>query len=263
MIKIKLRIFLSAFIGFFIASCGSYKQNVLFTVEESNWVDSIRSTSQELNHNYTVQPNDYLDIKVYANGGELIIDPNFELRKELGTTGGTSTTQEEPIRYLVQADSSVNLPMVGKVKVGGYSTVQLDSLLQQRYTNYYESPFVITKVTNRRVIVMGAQKSKIVPLNNENINLIEVLALYGGISNDERGHNIRLIRGDLKNPQVQIIDLTTIEGMRKASLKIKSNDIIYIEPIRKPIVESIRDASPIIGLVTSLITLIFVLSIKK
>jgi polysaccharide export outer membrane protein len=65
-----------------------------------------------------------------------------------------------------------------------------------------------------------------------------------------------LIRGDLNNPEVHLIDLSTIEGMAKANLKIEANDIIYIEPVRKVLVESISDISPVIGLFSSVISIV-------
>jgi polysaccharide export outer membrane protein len=76
------------------------------------------------------------------------------------------------------------------------------------------------------------------------------------VANNARVKNIRLIRGDLNNPEVHLIDLSTIEGMAKANLKIEANDIIYIEPVRKVLVESISDISPVIGLFSSVISIV-------
>lgn len=243
-----------------LSSCKVYKQNILFKTEESTWVDSVQTAGATALNNYTIKVNDQIDLKVYANNGELIIDPNFELRKELGGVNGRISSSTTQIIYEVKNDSTINLPMIGNTKVVNYTIQQLDSLLQIKYSKHYEDPFVKSTVLNRRVIILGSEGGQVIPLTSMNINLIEILAMYGGISNNGRGHNIRLIRGDLKNPQVQLIDLTTIEGLKKANLQIKSNDIIYIEPIRKPIIESIRDIAPIIGLFTSIITLAFLFS---
>lgn len=210
----------------------------------------------EAESSYIIKPYDYLQIEVYTNKGERIIDPNFELLEE--RLRNQSQGRPAP-HYLVQADSMVMLPIVGEVKLAGLTLPQTDSLLVAAYGAYYKEPFVITKYTNKRVVVLGATGGQVIPLTNENMSVIEVIALSGGLPNDAKGHNIRLIRGDLKNPIVQVIDLTTIEGLRKAELKVQSGDIIYIEPVRKIISESVRDIAPLLSVITSMVTLLVLL----
>ena len=38
--------------------------------------------------NYVIRPNDYLDVRVYTNKGERILDPNGEFARSLGIMGG-------------------------------------------------------------------------------------------------------------------------------------------------------------------------------
>ena len=179
--------------------------------------------------------------------------------------------------FLVQADGTVVLPLVNRVKVSGLSLIQADSVLKIRYDEYYKDAFVTTRVTNNRVFILGAPGGKVISLDNDNMNLIEVLALAGGIDGGGSGSgggnlyryggkasNIRIIRGNLKNPRVQQIDLTTLDGMRRANLQMEPNDIIYVEPVRRPVQEVLVDAAPIISF-TSLIltTTFFIISFVK
>lgn len=209
----------------------------------------------EATRNYTIQANDYLEVDVSTNRGEILIDPNFEITKEIGITGQNQALREEP-RYLVRANGEVTLPVVGDVKLAGFTLYQADSILAERYATLYEDPYVITRYVNKRVIVLGTTVGQVIPLQNENMNLIEVLALAGGISNQARTDNIRLIRGNLNDPEVQVIDLSTIQGMQAASLKVQSGDIIYVQPVQRVVAEAIRDISPILSLITSVVTLI-------
>ena len=144
-----------------------------------------------------------------------------------------------------------------------------------RYEEFYKGVFVVTRVTNSRVVVLGSVGGRIVPLVNDNMNLIEVLAAAGGIDGNGGGgtslyrsggkaSNIRIIRGDLKNPQVEQIDLTTINGMRRANLQVEPNDIIYIEPVRRPFSDALIDASPVISLAGTVVgTLLAIISISR
>lgn len=239
------------------SSCQSYRSNIMFQTEKDVQAAQLQASMADANKNYVIQPNDQLDVQVYTNKGERIIDPNLEYFKIIGRGTNTQMLQQQvQPQYIVQQDGRVNLPMLGLVKLAGMSIMQADSFLQKQYAPFYVDAFVITRVKSNRVFVLGAPGGKVIPLTYENMNMIEVLALAGGISNEGKAQNIRLIRGDLKEPVVQVVDLSTIDGMRKASLAMEPNDIIYIEPVRRPVPESLRDILPVLSLISSTIGLV-------
>lgn len=266
------------------SSCASnryYNQRVLFrlTDEKGHRIDTakLRVAVNRTDRNYRIQPNDFLDMRIYTNKGERIIDPNGELQmgapagqrpslSPRSNGGGVSRTgtnaSASGLEILVQADGTAALPVVGQVHVSGLSLHQADSTLQVLYSPYYTDPFIQTRVTNNRVIVLGAG-GQIVPLANDNMNLLEVLALAGGVDGSAgsggvyryggKTSNIRIIRGNLKNPQVEQIDLSTIAGMRRANLQMEPNDIVYIEPVRRRFLESLTDAGPVFSAAATLL----------
>jgi len=284
-----------------LSSCANtryYRQRTMFQLTKGpdGVVDTakLRRAVNRTDRNYRIQPNDYLSVKVYTNKGERLIDPNGEL--QFGPSGAGAATpraggaatgggggqrasgqggggQPNSSDYLVQADGTVRLPIVDKVSVRGLTLVQADSALKVRYDSYYQESFVRTAVTNNRVIFLGAAGGQVIQLNNDNMNLLEVLALAGGVDGGGgsggtssiaryggRVNNIRIIRGDLKNPQVQFVDLSTLEGMRRGNLQIEPNDIIYVQPVRRPFLEYLNDVSPVITLVTAVVSTISIIS---
>jgi len=241
----------------------------------------LRRAVNRTDRNYRIRANDILSVQVYTNRGERLIDPNGELQFGLPNVGSAPVTSSGTgssarnvgqgagatpgsTQFVVQADGTARLPLVDRVTVQGLTLIQADSLLQLRYNEYYKQTFVKTAVANNRVIVLGAPGGQVIALNNDNMNLLEVLALAGGADGGSNGNgaaryggrinNIRIIRGDLKNPQVQFIDLSTLEGMRRGNLQVEPNDIIYIQPIRRPLLESLGDAGPVFSLFTILLT---------
>jgi polysaccharide export outer membrane protein len=267
-----------------VSSCSQrvYEQRVMFRLSEGKDLDTtkLRRAVNRASRNYTIQVNDLLAVRVYTNNGERIIDPNGELQfgtpagmlptgakgsrtlSSVGQTGATSQGQQlaGESEFLVQTDGFVKLPLVDRVRVNGLTLLQADSLLQVRYSEFYKGVFVTTRVTNNRVVVLGSPGGKVVPLVNDNMNLLEVLAIAGGVDGSGGGgagslyrsggkaSNIRIIRGDLKNPRVEQIDLTTISGMRRANLQVEPNDIIYVEPVRRPFYDALNDAGPVLSL---------------
>ncbi|MGI4740693.1 MAG: polysaccharide biosynthesis/export family protein [Janthinobacterium lividum] len=240
----------------------------------------LRRAVNRTDRNYRIHANDVLSVQVYTNRGERLIDPNGELQFGSPSVGGapaapsagTGSSSQHSVgqgagtipsstQFVVQADGTARLPLVDRVKVQGLTLIQADSILQLRYNEYYKQTFVKTAVANNRVIVLGSPGGQVIPLANDNMNLLEVLALSGGADGSGgtgryggRINNIRIIRGDLKNPQVQFVDLSTLEGMRRGNLQVEPNDIIYIQPIRRPLLESLGDAGPVFSLFTILLT---------
>jgi len=202
--------------------------------------------------NYVIQSNDNLELEVYTNKGERIIDPDMELTKDLPNQALNS----KPIpTYLVDIRGIAKFPMIGEVKVEGMTIREAEAILQKQYESFYLDSFVILRYVNKRVIVLGATGGQVIPLTNENIHLIEVLALAQGVSNDAKAHNIRVLRGD----QVFVCDLSTFDGYLKNNIGIEPGDIVYVEPIRRPVSEGLRDYGLLVSLAASLTTLIVVL----
>lgn len=244
-----------------LAGSSCYRQNIMFQTEEFETDAAVYQKLKEAETSYILRPYDKITVKIATNKGEALVDPNNQLRSELGIKGSEESSKEEQIPiYALREDGIVKLPLIGEMKLSGYTLHQCDSLLANAYQAYYKEPFVVTKVKNKRVFVLNDVQSMVVPLDNENMNLIEVLALSGGITGTSKSHNIRLIRGDLKNPYVEVIDLSTIEGMQAANLQLHNQDIIYVEPVRQVFREAGRDFLPYINLITSITTIFVLLS---
>lgn len=242
-------------IGLFLSSCASYRQNIMFKVSDSQAVQREVATAEK---NYVIQKNDYLQLEVFTNKGERIIDPEFLLQQQ-NAGNSQQTNKAEPPLYLVDLQGILKLPMVGEVKLEGLALRQAEEILQQKYAEYYEAPFVVLKYFNKRVVVLGAPGGQVIPLKNENTTLVEVLALARGIGNDAKAHNIRVLRGD----KVFVADFSTFEGYLKNNMIIEPNDVVYVEPVRRPAVESIRDYIPIISVLSTLVTLVLVITTQS
>jgi polysaccharide biosynthesis/export protein len=233
-----------------VFGCKSYRSNIMFQLNGEDYSQMMAIT--DIESNYIIRPNDYLSIEVFTNHGERIIDPDFEL---VNINQRAYLQERGSQQYLVMDNGFVKLPMVGAVKLEGLTLNEAEKVLEASYNEFYNDVFVILKCNNKRMIVLGALGGHVVPLRNENMNLLEVLALAGGINDNAKSYNIRLIRGDLSKPEVQLIDLSTIEGMRKANLRVLSDDVVYVEPVRRTVPESLRDIAPVLSLFTTVVTL--------
>lgn len=236
----------------FMMSCASYKQNIMFKSTEEVQPERISKEVSAVEKNYHIQKNDLLSLEVYSNKGERLIDPNPELSQKNGAT--QEVEEDEPV-YLVDLKGIVRFPMVGEINLENFTLRQAEEILQKEYAKFFKEPYVQLTYKNKRVILLGALGGHVIPLENENMNLLEVLALGKGLTNDSKAQNIRLIRG----VRVFEIDLSTIQGLRDGNVIVEPGDVIYVEPVRRPVSEALRDYSGALSLLISLTTLLLVL----
>ncbi|MCX7650828.1 MAG: polysaccharide biosynthesis/export family protein [Flavobacteriales bacterium] len=180
---------------------------------------------------YVIGVNDNVSILLVADGGFPLIDivnANMELTREVGGSG----RQGAQVSFFVEYDGTIKMPILGRLKVTGLTVRQLEDTLEYLFSKHYRDPYVQVRVLNQRVIVFPGQsgKASIIPYQNPNMTLFEAIAASGGISSGAKAFKIKLIRGDLKNPKIYLVDLSTIDGMKDADLVLKPNDIIYVEP---------------------------------
>jgi polysaccharide biosynthesis/export protein len=237
-------------IGLCLTGCGTYKRNVMFKPSpdfEGRGVDPAMINAEK---NYLIQPNDQLKLDVLSNKGERLVDPNSAITSSTGTV---SAPPAEPI-YKVELNGTVKFPMVGEIALAGKTIREAEAILETEFTKFYKESYVILTFANKRVIVLGSTTGQVIPLTNENVSLIEVLALAKGIGNDGKANNIRVIRGK----EAYVVDLSTLESAVTSNMTILPGDIVYVEPIRRPFAEGLRDYAPFMSVIVSLATLIVV-----
>lgn len=210
------------------------------------------------NVEYRIAPNDILGFSIFTNDGFKLIDLTTGVTSITGnTTSSTSYNNANSTQFTVDVEGFVKLPIIGRVKIQDLTTREAERMLEEKYAVYYNKPFVMINVLNRRVMVFPGTggSGKVVILENENTTLIEALALAGGITETGKADVIKLIRGDNRNPQVHLIDLSTVEGMKQSNMLLQANDIIYVEPVKRVSQGILSEIAPIVGIVTSLLLL--------
>ncbi len=237
----------------FMMSCASYRQNIMFKSTEGVEPERVKKEVTSVEKNYQIQKNDLLILELYSNQGERLIDPNPELSRQ-----NARVTEREPdeTTYLVDLKGIVRFPMVGEINLQTLTLRQAEEILQKEYAKFFKEPFVLLKYANKRVVLLGAVGGQVIPLENENMTLLEVLALAKGLPADSKAQSIKLIRGE----QVIEIDLSTIQGMREGNAIIASGDVIYVEPVIRPFSAGLRDYAGAISLLVSVATLLAVIN---
>ncbi|UII27304.1 polysaccharide biosynthesis/export family protein [Fulvivirga maritima] len=237
-----------------LCSCGASKNTVMFK-EYDNKLSKLNEEVLKAESNYIIEKNDYLKLSVYTQNGEQLIDPENQLSQTAKSPESSTSTTTIGIRYLVNIEGFVNFPMLEPIKLEGLSIADAEQIIAKKYATFYTEPFVRLTFLNKRVTLLGTNLGgEVIPLENENLKVTEVIALSKGIKETAKVNNIRLLRGD----EVYLIDLSTIDGYLNSNMIVQNGDIIYLEPLRKPFTEFIRDNGPVISILSSVASLIAV-----
>lgn len=171
---------------------------------------------------YLILPQDRLEVALYK-------DPAQE---SLG--GGTGVLGQSMSQkgILVNASGYIPLPLIGKIKVSGLTQSQAANRITEQYKKYLNTPSVYVEVLNKRLIVLGEVNDPgVIKIDKEKMTLFEALAFAGDFTDAAvRNDIIILSNSTTKGMQMRHVDLTNFDTMKYASLMLRPNDIVYVQP---------------------------------
>jgi polysaccharide biosynthesis/export protein len=221
--------------------------SVMFQTSQSDSLaapDSLAATKSD----FVFAPNDRFEMRVFTNDGFTMVD----------VTAISSNLVNSTFTYQIGRDSLAKLPLLGKINLTGLTLDSAQKTLEHLYSQYFIDPYVVMKITNRVIYVFLGEggKGAVISLQDDHTSLIEALAAAGGISETGKAYKIKIIRGNLKNPQVYFVDLSTMEGIKKSNLYVQSGDILYIEPSSNVAAKITAQITPFIGLLTAILLVV-------
>lgn len=196
-----------------------YSNRMIQTPKDYSYTEKGTQLPQE----FRLEVNDLVQFSLYSNDGFRLVD--------ISPTATAQLTQGNNQTYIVEFDGTIKMPLLGRVKLQGLTAREAESLLEEKYAEYYKKPFVIVRVSNRRVLVFPGSDgaARVVPLSNNTTRVSEIIALAGGLPVTAKAYFIKLIRGPKENQQVFLLDFSTLEGYNAGNMIVQSNDVIYVE----------------------------------
>ncbi len=214
-------LFLLCFAFSFLFSCASTQKSTeisSITVESGTEEDVENIQNRVLNdisnvqksNNYILQAGDLVEIKVFMEK-----DMDRELR--------------------ISSDGMVTFPLVGNVKIGGYSVAEAEQQLSEKLKYYIKNPQVsmlIKEYANKMVYVLGqVQKpSEIAIPPEKSITVLEAITSVGGftdIANTSKVKVLRMENGKQKSLDVDVNAITK-QGKKSLDIELMPGDVIFV-----------------------------------
>jgi len=218
------------------SACSSKDDYILFNKAQNSQKERITEV-KNIAFEYKIQPYDRISIIIYKH-------------PELSSTTTGSTQQERGI--LVNSKGSLRLPLIKKVRIAGLSQTQAEDKISHLYRTYLKHPDIQVEVINKRAYVIGeVNRPGEVPLPNERITLLQILAKAGDMTDSANRSSILIIKnGQMSKVNTKVVNLTDANAIATASLMIEPNDIVYVMPNgMKAFNNKVNEISPIFRLI--------------
>ena len=212
---------------FLFASCTYKGKNILFktqhkinTKQPITIVNGASDTITDYKHRIKV--GDRIQIRFLNN-----YDIGQGAVQSATSAGNNSQIGIADKGYMVNYDSTVTLPLLGRLNLVGLTRLECAKKLEKEYSIFIINPIVDVNIASLSVTILGEVNSpgKIL-LDKENTTVVDIIALAGGFKDFGKKKDIKIIR----EQEIIIVDLKQVESLQSAKIIIHDNDIIYVEP---------------------------------
>jgi polysaccharide export outer membrane protein len=174
---------------------------------------------------------DVIAITVYETGGQTLFPPPAIVPGAASTaapTGAVATGASNIPPQVIEADGTIFVPFVGRVKVAGLTPGQAGSRIEQQLKGKAVSPQVLVSLVNNignAATVSGEVNSaRAVPLSSRGERLLDVIAAAGGAKFPAYETYVQVVR----KGRVGNVLLQTIVNNPKENIIVRPRDQIYL-----------------------------------
>jgi polysaccharide export outer membrane protein len=202
-----------------------------------------------------IQKNDLLSIAIGGSNPEDLVT----LNSGSGIIPGGAAGATKGAGYLVEADGKIQLPFLGKVQAEGLTRLQLEDTLTNLFKDYTKNPVVNIKFLNYGYSVLGeVGRPGRFDMENERTTILDAMGLAGDLTVLGKRNNILVIREVNGQREFGRVDLLSKDIFKSPYFYLKTNDVVYVEPVRSKY--SLRSGAPqYIGIAAASITLLLTL----
>lgn len=205
-----------------------------------------------------IQADDLLSITVTS------LNPESNMLFNAGViipAEGNNTTISAPINenYLVDKDGYINYPVIGQIKLEGYTKQEAVIRMVDLLDEYVKDPIINIRFMNFKVTVIGeVQQPNSFVIPTEKITVLEALGLAGDMTAYGKRENVLIIREKDGIRTANRLNLNNKDVLNSEFFYLQQNDIIYVEPYKTKAIQA--DNNPrTFALISSGLTLAVIL----
>jgi len=205
-----------------LVSCSSMNKIVLLDkdLDKDSKITSANYPKHQL------QEGDILHVKIIG-----IQEESFDIFNVENNANNSQTTSANLFLngFTIDSKGDIEIPTLGKIPLKGLTVEEAKDKIQTRANDFLINSTVIVKHINFEITILGeVNRPGTYTVYKDNISILEALGLSGDLSDYANRKKIKLIRDN----KILYIDLTEIETLYSQNFVLKSDDVIYVEPLR-------------------------------
>ena len=136
--------------------------------------------------------------------------------------------------YLIDKDGYVELPLIGRQKVVGFTAAEVKAELDKRLKDYLPNPSTIVRLSSFKITILGEVVAPGVhEIFSDRISILQAFGLSGGMTEYADLEHVKLVRETEDNRLGTIyLDLTNADIHKSEFYFLRPGDVIYIEPLK-------------------------------
>lgn len=180
-----------------------------------------------------LQPGDSVAITVYETGGQNLfpppaVVPGAPATSPTGNVGAISTGASNIPPQVVEADGTIFVPFVGRVKVGGLTPGQAGARIEKDLEGKAVGPQVLVSLYNSQgnAVTVGGEvnAAKPVPIGSRGERILDVIAAAGGAKYPAYETYVQVVR----RTQVGKVLLQTVINNPAENIYVRPHDQVYL-----------------------------------
>lgn len=243
------------------SSLSSCMHNKLRYIQDKNEIfDKVNEYSNQP-PDYKIQVKDILYIKISSTNKEL--DKYFNIGSDnLSISGDQRSGSAFFLRGFTVNDSGfVEVPVLGDILVEGLTIKEIQTKIQKITDEHLNNAIATTRLVSFYITFLGEINGQgKQTIMQDNINILDAVALAGGISDYGNRKNVLIVRQTKTGTKTFRVDLTKRSLLSSDKFYLLPNDIVIVEPLmRKSFQLSARDYTLVLSTITSSTAMIFLI----
>ena len=238
-----------------LTSCGS-KKDIVYLQN----VGGYETMSDLEDYELRFKEGDILGIYVST----LVPEASIPYNLVAASSQSGSSSAAQGVDYIIDSEGNIDFPVLGTVNVAGLTISEVKNLLKTKLVDggHLKDPTINVRLKNFRVTVLGEVKNPgTFDVPGDRVSVLEAIGMAGDLSIKGRRDNVMIIRDIEGSKTYTRIDLTNKTFMKSRVFYLSQNDIVYVEPNKSAVSQSVLDNRITIGIsiLSLLITTTFVI----
>ena len=212
----------------FLTSCSTSKENLTYF---ANLKDQTSGEIASGNFQMKIIPDDELIITVTSLVPEATAQFNVPMTN-IATRAALSPSQMGSLTtYVVDSEGCIMMPVLGKIKVAGLTTSQIEEKIKAEVSKTVTDPYVRVQLTDLRINVLGevntpGPKTTV----KKQYTILDAISDAGDLTAYGRRDNVLLIREENGKHVYHRLNLNDAAVLSSPYFYLQQNDVVYVEP---------------------------------